>query len=248
MRITCLAAGLCTRLRPHTENIHKLMLPLENELLVDVQIHSFSNGGASRISYVVGHGADGLENHIRKHRYPIEIELIKNDHFATRNLDWSAYLALSCHDGEVLYWEGDIIAAPELVSMLLNCDADMCLAYDPQPRSEKPDTQVIMENGRVSSLLFDEHPSARREMAVGAAGEFVCALKLSDVARRFVVSELERCFFTGQMQLYRIFDEAFTKFHCTALSTAGLPWIEIDTWSDFLRAKTVASDILGHLK
>lgn len=244
MRIACLAAGLCTRLHPHTRDIHKLMMPAGDGLLIDLQLQSFATAGATRISYVVGHGGHQIQKYLESYDLDVEIDFIWNDKFDKRNLDWSAYLALSSCEGDQLYWEGDVIAAPAIVNTLMNSPAELCLAYDPQPLSSKPDTQVIMDNGRVSSLLFDEHFKGIFQFSIGSVGEFICGLKLSNAARQFVVEELENCPFEGDMQLYKIFDKAFKYFHCEAIPCDGQPWVEIDTWSDYLRAKALAGDII----
>src|SRR5271165_714232 len=180
MYIAGLMAGTSSRLLPLTKADHKAMLIVGKRHIIDVQMKTFALAGIDSFSFVVGHGGRRLADHLLKHYSTMAMSIINNNHFADRNLDWSAYLALSSRSGDVLYYEGDIIASPDIIRQLVTHPGDVCIAMDPVAQSTSVDTRVIAKNGRACELLFAEHDNLNISGESSSGGEFVCLVKLSN--------------------------------------------------------------------
>ena len=245
MYVACLMAGTSSRLLPLTEADHKAMLRLGKLRIIDLQMRSFALAGIKTFSIVIGHGGSRLASHLLKRYSSMALSIINNNHYVDRNLDWSAYLALSSHPGDVLYYEGDIIAAPTLIRQMATHKGDVCVAVDPVRRSAHVDTIVIGNRDRARELMFAEHGHIPSAIGDGSLGEFVCLVKLSDRARKYVIGRLEEGSYRGPMRLYRIFNDLFARYRSGVVSTAGYPWVEIDTKGDLSRARRLVQQVLG---
>jgi NDP-sugar pyrophosphorylase family protein len=202
MYVACLMAGTSSRLSPLTKVDHKAMLKVGRQRMIDVQMKTFAFAGVERFSFVVGHGAVRLSQHLLKHYSGTAMSIVNNTHFADRNLDWSAYLALSSQPGDVLYYEGDVIASPDLIREVAGQAGDICVAMDPVGQSARIDTRVIQRPDQTCELLFSEHGSLDTSSGNSAEGELVCLVKLSNRVREDVVKRLEATSFTGPMKRY----------------------------------------------
>jgi len=245
MYVACLMAGVSSRLLPLTRDDHKALLNLGSQHIIDVQMKIFSLAALGTFSFVVGHGGRRLTDHLRANYSALPLSIINNEHFASRNLDWSAYLALSSRQDDVLYYEGDIIAEPSILRDVAMHPGDVCIAMDPKGQSARIDTRVIADKDRVRELVFSEHGDLAKIDSGTTEGEFLCLVKLSNRAREYVVDRLERASYEGPMQLYEILNDLFRRVPSFVVSTDGRPWVEIDNREDLLRAGDVVTQILG---
>jgi choline kinase len=243
MRVASLVAGRCTRLLPLTASEHKAMLEVDGRRIVDLQIDTFLCAGLNEAVFVVGHGGKALSEHVLRASGQLQIQTIENIEFDNRNLDWSTYLALASRPGDVLYYEGDVIADPNVIRDVAFHSSDIAIAVDVNGQSDRIDTMVIGSGGRVKRLLFAEHGNVGHDRPHDGVGEFVCMVKLSDQARRRAVSLLEQGSFEGPMVLYSIFDRLFSEFEASYVITNPRPWLEIDNAADLSRAASIANEI-----
>jgi choline kinase len=244
MHLVCLMAGVSSRLGPLTRDCHKACLPLQQRRMLDYQLDSFQAAGIDSLSFVLGHGAALLAGLLFVRLAQQCFRLCHNPHYRSRNLDWSAYLALTSQNGPLIYYEGDLLVPPSLLRELQQHPAEICLALDSRSRNPCVDTLVLAQQGRVSQLLFVEHGAASAARAEGAVGELICCLKLGERARQFVVAELARQSFVGAMQLYQIFGRAFACFNTAFIDASGRAWVEVDNPRDLERASALADAIL----
>lgn len=244
MRIAIPMAGLSSRLLPLTEKCHKSMLPLGSRRVLDFQLDIFCAAGIKEATFVLGHGAAELASALFNSTHEIAFTIKYNNSFKTRNLDWSAFLALAAQPGDVLYFEGDLLVPPSLIRELMVNPADMCIALDFAQSSTQVDTLVVIEKCMVKQLVFEEHGCLGKSSTDGAVGELICMVKLSDRARRFVVDELQESSFVGNMQLYKIFNRLLDRHTVSFIDVNGRPWIEIDNPQDFECAAEKCKSIL----
>ncbi|WP_282497914.1 phosphocholine cytidylyltransferase family protein [Pantoea stewartii] len=243
MRIACLMAGLSSRLLPLTEKRHKACLSVGARRMIDYQLSAFDAAGIDKRTFVVGHGAPELVQVLLESQPHRGFELCYNPDFSARNLDWSAFCALSQQPGPVLYYEGDLLIPSSLLRDMANNTAEICIALDSTSLNPTMDTLVLAPNGKIERLLFIEHGTAERRQGDGALGEFICLVKLGEAARQFVVAELEKQPFQGAMQLYAIFERAFARFTTSWVDAAGRPWVEVDNADDLARAAKLAEEV-----
>ncbi|AGE24459.1 nucleotidyltransferase [Pseudomonas poae RE*1-1-14] len=245
MRLVCLMAGSSSRLLPLTTSQHKTCLMLEKRRILDYQLESFERAGIESKTFVLGHGATQVAQILFESLAGTHFTISYNPEFRSRNLDWSAWLALSQNSGPVIYYEGDLLIPPSLLKQVKNSPAEICIAVDSESKNPSIDTLVIAPDGKVKHLLFIEHGTAESQPGDGAIGEFICFVKLGEAARKFVVDALSVLTFKGEMQLYRIFEQAFSRFTTEYVDADGRPWIEVDNPSDLQRASPLAEEILA---
>jgi len=213
--------------------------------MIDLQMRTFALAGLSAFSFVVGHGGSRIANHLLANYSALDLSIINNNYYALRNLDWSAYLALSSRPGDVIYYEGDIIASPGIIREVAMHPGDVCVAMDPTGQSARIDTRVIGDEDRAKELVFSEHGDLAKASGGSSEGEFVCLVKLSNRAREHVVGRLEKESYDGPMRLYQIFNDLFQHYPSFLVSTAGRPWVEIDNKDDLLRARDIVNQIFS---
>jgi L-glutamine-phosphate cytidylyltransferase len=244
MYVAALMAGSSSRLLPLTKANHKALLRVGTRPIIDIQMRIFALAGIQTFSFVVGHGGRRLADHLLRHYSATEMSIINNPYYAERNLDWSAYLALSSRADDVIYYEGDIIVSPELISRVSMHKGDICVAMDSMPKSARVDTKVRGDRGRARELVFSEHGDLSISTD-GSEGEFICMVKLSNRARAHVLARLRKGTYTGPMTLYRIFSGLFRHYPSYIVNAAGTPWVEIDNKQDLLRARNVVKQLLN---
>jgi len=219
------------------------MLKIGDLRVVDAQLRTFALAGLNTFSFVIGHGGRRLAYYLLAKYSGLAISIINNNHFDIRNLDWSAHLALSAERGQVIYYEGDLIASPSILRDVANHKGDVCLAMDEIGQSAKIDTRVIADGDRVRQLIFSDHGHVQRN-SEESGDEFVCLVKLSDRARMYIVRRLAKLPFTGPVQVYEVFNCLFKRYPSFLVRTAGRPWVEIDNRADLHRASQIVRRIL----
>jgi NDP-sugar pyrophosphorylase family protein len=75
MKAMILAAGLGTRLAPHTDTLPKPLFPIANTVMIDRLIHQLVTAGATKIMINTHHLHQKIEDHIHFKTYPIEVQI-----------------------------------------------------------------------------------------------------------------------------------------------------------------------------
>lgn len=245
MRLACLMAGCSQRLLPLTATHHQACLRAGSERIIDYQLRAFDRAGIGHKTFVLGHGAAELSVILFELLRHSHVVLLNNPLHHVLNLDWSALLVLSKHDGPVIYYEGDLLIPPSLLKQVSNHPAEICLAIDSDSQAAGQTPQVLSAvSASPSGLLI----AGRDNLFVPAragAGRFIALVKLSDAARHFVVEQLSALSFEGDAQLYKIFDRAFSRFSSALIDTAGRPWLRVDSADNLLLAATLAEEIVN---
>ena len=245
MYVACVSAGSSSRLLPLTTRDHKAMLRVGERRIIDWQMKSFALAGLEAFTFVLGHGGTALADHLLTHYSSSSLSIVDNAQFSSRNLDWSAYLALNSRSDDAIYYEGDLIVSPKLLEQVATHPGDICAAMDPSGQSARIDTRLVGNGDRVRELIFSEHGNLVEAEASTSNGEFICLLKLSNRAREYVVQRLQEQPYVGAMKLYQIFNDAFQLYASFFVTAAGHPWIEIDNYEDLARAHSVVRQIFG---
>ncbi len=122
MNLIILAAGQGTRLRPLTTNMPKCMAPVHGKPLLDWQLETAKRVGIDRVTLVTGYFEKSLSN------YPVH--RVHNPLYASTNMVYSLYCALSELEGEVVLSYGDIIYNVNTLMSLLHSVDDINVVVD----------------------------------------------------------------------------------------------------------------------
>jgi choline kinase len=119
MNVIILAAGQCTRLRPHTENTPKCLLQVGGMSILYRQLDMVVQSPHDKILIVVGYKCEMIERAVASYRGNIRI--IHNKDFLTTNNGYSLELALNTlGDEPFMLLNGDVCCSPQLIYKLMN--------------------------------------------------------------------------------------------------------------------------------
>jgi choline kinase len=164
-----LAAGMGVRIRGLVDDRPKGLIEIGGETLVGRSLRLLRAAGIRRITIVVGHGAGHYEELARGQS---DIDLIRNEQFATTGSMASLACALAVVKRDVLVLESDLIyEARGLIELLAVAATDATLASGPTGAGDE--VWVYAPGGRLVALSKDVHELA------GVDGEFVGITRLS---------------------------------------------------------------------
>ena len=124
MRAIILAAGQGTRLRPHTDDRPKCLVPFAGRPLLHWQLEVLRASGITDIALVGGYRADQLE-------IPGTV-LFTNDAYARTNMVATLFCAKDymAAGEDLLICYGDIVYESAVLEAILECTAEICLSAD----------------------------------------------------------------------------------------------------------------------
>ncbi|HAU8295995.1 TPA: NTP transferase domain-containing protein [Vibrio vulnificus] len=239
VKVLLLAAGIGSRLGNLTADKHKSLLAINGEQsILDYQLRSMDKAGLNEVNIVVGHCSESLALHCQRYSKRHNISLIKNDHYASKNIDWSVYLGLTSIDEDLIYIEGDMVLQSEILMELKQSTADICLIVDQQPKSQHVDT-VVRSLAERGTLFIDvkEHGFHSDTSLENALGEFVCAIKISNRARQLLLDKLTTFEFDDVIQFYSAINDILPEVSFCYRDCQQFDWVEVDNVKDLERAK-----------
>ncbi len=242
MRAIIAAAGMGTRLRPHTELVPKCMLPVRGRPILDWVLEALNKAGIESVAVVRGHGKDFLKRP--------GLEYYENCRFAKTNMLYSLFCAeLAMEEGFVFSYS-DILYGTTLVKKLLEgpgevkviCDRAWLARYEGRMAHPLEEAELIHAPGG-EVLRIGKAVVGRDE----ARGEFIgLAHFTSEGARQFreLYHELDARFDgrPGQpFQEAKSFKKAYMTDIFQEMADRGFSvktvdvesgWIEVDTEED----------------
>jgi choline kinase len=195
------------------------------------QIDTLKSAGLPDIVIVIGFGGDS----IRAECGNDDITFVENVRFAETSSLYSLSLAREHLTDGFVVLNCDVLFHPQMLTSLLESSYDNALLLsdtDSHPMGEE-EMKVKIRDGRVVDIAKSLDP---REVD----GENVGIVKFSSAGAAALVGYMDELIANGGGKDWapRAFRE-FAQHHTLhALSTRGLPWIEIDFPEDYQRAVT----------
>ncbi len=239
VRAVVLAAGRGTRLRPHTDDRPKCMLPFAGRRLIDWQLSALRANGVSDVALVGGYRAEALA--------PLGLPLWENPRWSETNMVHTLFCArpvLESGDSVVVSY-GDIVYEPRVVEALLGTAGDIVVVVDRnwlplwRTRAEDPlddaeslridGTGRLRDIGRKVSTLGEieaQYIGLMRFTPAGARKLAEFHARAGDGADWLIGRTLDTCYMTD---LLRGMIEAGHDLHAATIEGG---WLEFDTSSD----------------
>jgi choline kinase len=239
MKVVCLMAGTSSRLKPLTNDCHKVLLEIGDKTLMEYHLDAFEEAGIEEAVFVIGHKGDIIKSTIGNNHKDIKITYVYNQDYATKNIDYSLYRAKEHVRGSpFIYLEADLLFHPEIMKRMLASSDENCLCVDRTCRSQMVDTLIVGSKGKVEGFIFQEHGDIRERLTKdNAVGEFLPMIRFSRDSGNMLFEELEKDDFEGPFTLYNIFEKVFKTRETGYIYSDGLPWVEIDNHDDLERAR-----------
>ncbi len=177
-----LAAGEGKRLRPFTETMPKVMLPVANKPLLEYVFDATRKSGISEIIVVVGYKKEVIMEHFKDYKN-IKITYVHQD----RQLGTAhALLQAKKHIKEpFIVLAGDNIIDPASIAKLIKDQSDYSLLIKEHPHTSKYGV-VFVENKNISRIVEKPKEDVGRYISTG-----IYKLPAS------VFSDIERCYTQG---------------------------------------------------
>lgn len=118
MKAIILAAGIGNRMMPLTQKIHKTLLEVGNNTIIDRIIDSLRKNGIVDVVIVTGYLKEQLVNHLEKKYDDVNFEYVDNPRFRETNNIFSLSIAFEQIeiDQDILLIESDLIYKEEVIS------------------------------------------------------------------------------------------------------------------------------------
>jgi len=176
MNAIILAAGMSSRLRPITSDKPKCMLKLFNETILERQIKIFRNYNINDITIVTGYRSEVIDIS--------NVNYVKNENYATTNINESLFCALEPSNGPVLVTYSDIVFEQKIIQQMLEITDGIRLAVDLDWKKHYQNRtmhtlseaeNVLVENGRILQIRKNIPKSSQNQQI----GEFLGIMTLS---------------------------------------------------------------------
>jgi L-glutamine-phosphate cytidylyltransferase len=123
-RAIVLAAGEGTRLRPHTADRPKCLVPLAGRALLEWQLGALRAAGVERVTVITGYRSEQVA--------ALGVDTIHNDRFDRTNMVASLMCARALMDGaeDLVVCYGDLVYEPRVVAALVASPAPVAITID----------------------------------------------------------------------------------------------------------------------
>ena len=227
MKAIILAAGSSKRLGKLTEQTPKCLLSLGDKTILQHQIENLISNGIRDIVLVTGFCEELI-----KQACGSACRYISNPVFATTNSIYSLWLARQeTRDGFVVL-NSDVVFHPQLLAGLLRSPYPDALAVSYHGGLGEEEMKVKVHDERICAISKELNPEE-------AQGENVGIVKFSPQGAKVLFETIEELVAQGVVNAWLplAFQNICSYYNLFAVSTAGLPWIEIDFPEDLEKAR-----------
>ena len=232
MKAIILAAGRGTRLDGAAVK-PKCLVEVGGLTLLRRQIETLKSVGLSNIVIVIGFGGDSIRTECGND----DITFVENVRFAETSSLYSLSLARDHLTDGFVVLNCDVLFHPQMLASLLESSYENALLLSYMDKETNPmgdeEMKVKVREERVVDISKTLDP-------LDADGENVGIVKFSAAGATALVGYMDQLIANGGGKDWapRAFREFAQDHPLHALSTRGLPWIEIDFPEDYQRAVT----------
>ena len=229
MKAIILAAGKGTRLDGAAVK-PKCLVEVGGETLLHRQLEALHAANIKQIVVVVGFGADSIRADCDN-----TVEFVENKDFATTSSLYSLWLARDYLSDGFVVLNSDVLFHPQMLANLLDSSIDDALLISMTEHQKAPlgdeEMKVKLLNGMIVDISKEMDP-------LEADGENVGIVKFSPAGAKLLIDYMNELIANGGMKDWapRAFREFAQHHPLQAISTKGLPWIEIDFPEDYQMA------------
>jgi len=237
LKAVILAAGVGSRLGYLTKNKPKCMLSvLPNKTLIDYQIDTLNYFGISdaNIYIIAGYKVDVLKSHLKNRK----VNIIFNPKYRNWNNIYSFYMIYNIKDlkneDSFILLNSDTFFHKEILENLLKTKYKNCVVLDTYKDLKDEEMKVLTENSKV--IKFGKDLSTEE-----STGEYIGLAKFNKGSLSILFEKMKNLIDQGKTDIwYEIaFNYVLDRLNIYYIDTLKKPWIEIDTYDDFEKAKSL---------
>ena len=153
MKAIILAAGKGQRLQPHTNEIPKCLLTLDNQTILEHQINHLKSCDVEEVNVVVGFAKNKVEEFLGNYdSLGMKINTIYNPFWETTNSLFSLWAARFQLNSDVVLLNGDDVFELEVMTQILSNKDDICVPYKVKKSYAAEDMKIKIKDGLLSSI------------------------------------------------------------------------------------------------
>lgn len=234
MRAILLAAGVGRRMGPDAGP--KCLIDIGGRSLLQRSFDALQSVGVRDLVLVVGFQKEAVEAHARKHAGTLHLTVLENLRYREGAI-LSLWTARSHLDDDLLIMDADVLCPPLFYERLVHSRHKNCLLVDPAAVNTGEEQIVLGQGSRV--LFITKEPSQELLSRMTCFGESIGFLKLERTAAGLLRKILEAKVSAGVVQIEheQAYPDLFRELQTGFETSAGPPWIEIDTPEDLRRAR-----------
>ncbi len=233
MKAIILAAGIGRRLLPLTENKPKALLEVGGKSLSYYQLESIQKNMDLKDVYIVtGHCSNLIENVAQSCR------IIKNQRYANTNNIYSLWLMKDIVKEEFILLNSDVLFHEKILKKIINSDFENAIIVDDYKDLGEEEMKVILNNDKLAKIGKDINSKK-------ATGEYIGISNFSKIGAKILFDKIDELVKQGKVNEWyeKAFAEIVNDIDIYGVSTDGLPWIEIDDFTDLKNAQMVIDSI-----
>jgi choline kinase len=240
-----LAAGAGRRLRPHTDNLPKALLPVDGDTtILDIALRNLASVGLTQVVVVVGYASEAVADRADQleQAHGVTLDLVHNSRAEEWNNAYSLWLAREHFGRGVLLVNGDTVHPVSVEKTLLaareqGSQPDLILAVDAVKKLADEEMKVVLDDrGLLRQITKQMDP-------VHAHGEYIGATLIEPGAAAGLADALEVTWRRDPGLYYEDgYQELADRGGDLAVAPIGdVEWVEVDDHRDLVRAREIAS-------
>jgi len=240
MKAIILAAGIGSRLFPHTKDIPKCLLTVGSMSILEHQINALKENSIKDIVIVVGHKSEKIEEFVNSNKKfeDLNIKIIKNKNYKTTNSSYSLWLTKGEIKDGFIYLNSDLIFDSALLKKLMESNYEDCIIINKKINPANDMFKVRMKQDKIFHL--------NKEMEEeDISGEAVGPARFSQEGASKIITRLEKLIKEGDYSnwCYRIFSDISKEHDFYGISCDDLFWVEIDNLEDLEDARAKIKEL-----
>lgn len=226
MKAVILAAGLGSRMLPHTESRPKCLLKIGGHSILEYQLTALRHCGISDVVIVLGHQGHRIREHLN-----VRATFIENPEYATTGSSYSLWLTRELIQDGFVYINSDLVFHPRMLEALLASPHPNAIIVDRTVNLAGDMQKAEMDGERILRM-------SKNMPAQLAAAEVVGPAKFSAEGARRIVDYLDRLVAQGERSrwAYEAFGEVARDQAIMGVDNPGCIWAEVDTPADLIEA------------
>lgn len=241
-RAVILAAGLGSRLRPHTDHRPKPLVPVLGKPILQNALEALTLAGVKEAAIVVGYRKEAIERACGLSFKGVEVTYVESSVFERTGSAYSLWLARDVLlQGDSLILEGDVFFEPEVLTRLLAAPTTDAAAVARFDATMTGSAVTVSAAGLVGEVRLNQTPSA------SIAGRLFKTMNIMRLGARTLrtalVPALERAVRSGNERAYveqilaGLIGEGDLMLQ--AVDCGDLRWFEIDSDEDLRTAERI---------